>query len=82
MQTAAHLHHHVPDTVFPQADCVFDHSAAFDTTDYVFGHDPALGNRAMVCFLRGGPFATLWLLKRARMLHTLKQKAQKAYIVD
>ena len=58
MQTAAYLHHHVPDTVFPQTDRVFDNSAAFDTTDDVFGHNPALGNRAIVSFLLRCQFTT------------------------
>jgi hypothetical protein len=82
MQTAAYLHHHVPDTVFPQTDRVFDNSTAFDTTDDVFGHDPPLSNRAIVSFLPWCQFATLGLLEWTSMPDTRKHIAQKAQVVD
>ena len=82
MQTATYFHHHIFEPVFPQTYRVFDYSTAFHTPDYVFCHNSALCNQAIVRFLFGAEFATLRLLERACVHDTCQFIAQKAQIID
>ena len=82
MQGTAEFHHHIADTLLPQADPVFHDATALHTAVDVLDPQPPLVEYLVGPLLLQGQLLTAWLLRRHEHLHLRERERQEAQILQ
>ena len=81
MQGTADVHHEIADTIFLEADPVFDDMTALDTTVDMLNPQPTLVQRLVRPLLRQRELLAAWLLGRHENRHLRGLERQEAEIL-
>src|SRR5215471_13209776 len=82
VEGAAEFHHEITDASLPQADAVFDNTAALDTTVHMLDPQPPLVEYLVGQLLLQGQLLTAWLLRRHQDLDLGECERQEAQILQ
>jgi hypothetical protein len=82
VEGAAEFHHEITDASLPQADAVFDNTAALDTTVHMLDPQPPLVEYLVGPLLLQGQLLTAWLLRRHQDLDLRECERQEAQILQ
>ena len=82
VQGTAEFHHEITDTLFPQADPVFDDATALHTPVDMLDPEPARGECLVGPLLLPCQFLASWLLGRHEALNVGQREGQEAQILQ
>lgn len=78
MQANGNFHHHIPGSIFREANGIFDDADALDRTDEMFNADASVGQTGIVLPLVVRHVSTPWFFMGLHDADPVKRKAKKA----
>ena len=81
MPSTTDVHHHVAHPVFPQPDCLFEHTAALDAAIAMFDAHPSPSQLPIPRFLGSCPCFPTRLLRRLEAVHPLPRERLQTQVL-